>query len=427
MRTFRLIGAAASAALGLLANALTPAAAAPAPLATGLHEIAAAYDRGADVTKQPLTKLSLFSRSGDPMIRVRLMPGANADKVLTQLAALGFRLQVRSTINPSLLEGYLPLAAIHRAAEVAGIHSLHASMRPQRNVGLVTSQAVALEKADLAQARGFDGKGIKIAALSDSFDACTICSDHAAQNIASGDLPADGVFVLPGQDLAPGQGEDEGRAMLQLVHDIAPASELGFASAFISELQFSANILNLRAQFGADVICDDVIYFDEPMYSDGVLAQTVNIVSQQGAAYFSSALNNGAESYEATYDPIPFEKAAKLSAKGIGNIHLEQIPAALRPLSVHNFGHGNGSQASISNPITTADGNGSILDFQWDEPFDLGLVKTDYNIYVFDANGNWLDPTCRPTRPSSWPSCCRSRGRSSAGPTPVTTRSSSAA
>src|SRR5215469_14164631 len=393
MRSFRLIGAAVSAALGVLATAAAiPAAAEPAPLATGLREIAAAYDRGADVSAKPLTRMSLFSRSGSPMVRVRLQPGADADKVLAQLAGMGFKLQVRSTLNPSLMEGYLPLASVRHAQEISGIHSIHASLRPQANVGLVTSQAVALEKADLAQARGLTGKGMKIAALSDSFDACNFCSDHAAQNIASNDLPRDGVFVLPGQDLAPGQGADEGRALLQLAHDIAPDAKLGFATAFISEVQFSENILNLRAQFGADVICDDTIYFDEPMYSDGILAQTVDIVSQQGAAYFSSALNNGAEAYEATYEPIPFEQAAKLAGKGIGNIHLEQIPPELRPLSVHNFGHGRGAQASIANPITSADAGGAILDFQWDEPFDLGRVKTDYNIYVFDANGNWIVP-----------------------------------
>jgi hypothetical protein len=394
MRTNRYVSAAVAAAL--CAFTITPASAAPAVLGTGLREISAAYDRGDDARAQSLMRLTLRSRTGDPMVRVHLQPGVKADAVLKDLTAAGFRLQAKSSINPSLMEGYLPLKSVHSAAGVSGVKAIHAAFRPRANAGSVQSQAVAFEKADLAQARGFDGTGIKIAALSDSYNACgDFCSTDAPMDISTGDLPADGVFVLPGQDLPVGGGEDEGRGMLQLIHDIAPGAELGFASAFISEIQFAENILGLRAQFGADVICDDVIYFDEPMYSDGILAQAVNIVSQSGAAYFSSALNNGAEAYESVYSPLSFDKAQKLAGKGVGNIHLEEIPADIRPLSVHNFGQGNGQKASISNPITVA--GDSILDFQWDEPFYLGLVQTDYNIYVFDADGNWLDPNVAPT------------------------------
>jgi hypothetical protein len=387
MRIHRHLGVAVLAALCLLTT-VSPASAAPAPLAAGLKELSAAYDRG-DPRLSAQLKLHITNPAGDPLVRVHLLPNANANAVLAKLAAVGFRLQTRSSINPSLIEGYLPLAAVHAAAGIAGVHSLLATQRPIAHAGSVQSQAVALEKADIAQTRGVDGSGIRIGALSDSYDVCTACSTHAAQDIATGDLPAGGVTVL--QEILPanGPGTDEGRAMLQLVHDIAPGAQLGFASAFNGQLQFAENILALRSQFHADVIVDDVFYLDEPMYSDGILAQAVDAASQVGAAYFSSAGNNGLEAFEDTYRPVSFERAQELVERGHGNVHLEQIPAAIRPQSVHNFRNPDGS-ASITQRIST-DGE-NRLTFQWDEPFFLGLVKTDFNVYVFDKDGNWMDP-----------------------------------
>lgn len=397
MRTLRLIGAAVSATLCLLASAFAPALAGSAPLASGLRELVASYDRG-DSRLPAHLALHITSLAGDPLVLVRLQPHADANAVLRQLAAAGFRLQTRSSINPSLVEGFLPLAAVHTAAGIPGIHSLHAQQRPVRHAGLPPKQGAVLEKADIANARGVDGKGIRIGALSDSFDKCTPtgagCTDHAADDIASGALPANGVFVLQDEldDViaANGPATDEGRAMLQLVHFIAPASDLGFASAFNGELQFAENILALRSAFSADVIVDDVGYSDEPLYSDGVLAQAVDLVSQQGAAYFSSAGNNGLEAYEDTYRPISFARAKHLAEDGRSNVHLEQIPAAIRPQTVHNFNRDGAP--SITQRFTVTGGFNSVT-FQWDEPFNLGLVKTNYIVYVFDKDGNWLDPT----------------------------------
>jgi subtilase family protein len=355
-----------------------------AALARGLGQLVVAWETS-DPRLSTQLQLHVTSPAGDPLVLVQIAPGMTAAQVLPQLQAAGFQLTTRSSINPSLIEGYVPLAAARAVAAVAGVKALHATQRPVKHAGSVQSEAVALEKADLVQARGIDGTGIRLGALSDSFDTCTKCSTHAADDVKSGDLPAGGVTVL--EDFP--MGTDEGRAMLQLVHDLAPGAQLAFATANVGELDFAENILKLRSTFGADVIVDDVVYSDEPMYSDGIIAQAVDIVSQAGAAYFSSAGNNGLEAYESIYAPVPFERAQELVEDGRANVHLEQIPAAIRPMSVHNFG-GRDGRTSITQRISTT--FSQFISFQWDEPFFLGKVQTDFNIYVFDKDGNWQDP-----------------------------------
>src|SRR5262249_14143596 len=159
--------AAVAAAIFISLNTSSVAAGAGAPLATGLQQLSAAYERG-DPSLARKLKLHLTDRHGDPLVRIRLRPGADTNAVLTRLSAAGFRMQTHSSLNPSWVEGYLPLSVAHSAAQVGGVHSIHAEPRPVRRAGSVQSQAVALEKADIAQRRGFDGKGIRIAALSDS-------------------------------------------------------------------------------------------------------------------------------------------------------------------------------------------------------------------------------------------------------------------
>jgi hypothetical protein len=119
---------------------------------------------------------------------------------------------------------------------------------------------------------------------------------------ASGDLPA--VTVLPGQ---AGSG-DEGSAMLEIVHDLAPDAQLFYATAQGGVATFTNNLKALRAA-GCDIIIDDLSYFTETTFHEGqapgvlsptngaLILQAVNDVTVDGALYFSSAANSGNKSY----------------------------------------------------------------------------------------------------------------------------------
>ena len=326
------------------------------PLAGGLQQLTAAWENG-DPRLSEMLQYHLTARSGDPLVTVQLVEGVSLRQVLPEMSALGFRLTAQSSINPRLIEGYLPLSVARAVGDLAGISSTHAVQRPIQHAGLAQSQAVALQKADLVLGRGVDGAGIRVGALSDSFDLCgppDCAATNAAMDVASGDLPP-GIVVfqepdVPGDTNAP---IDEGRGMMQLVHDLAPGAQMAFATAFHGQVSFAENILRLRNEFHADVITDDVFYLDEPMYSDGVIAQAVDAAVADGAAYFSSAGNNGLEAWEDVYRPLSSAQAAALLASGAENVKLDQIPAAIRPKSFHNFRNPDGS-AAITQRFTSA-------------------------------------------------------------------------
>ena len=250
-----------------------------ARLAQGLNELVTLYQldnpKLASVMKRHLT-----TTDDDVLVDIQLQPGASAAEALSVLALEGFRLESISTLDPSLIEGYLPLWAARSAVWTDGLATIQAVQRPLSIAGAVQSQAVAFQRADQAHARGITGKGIRVGALSDSYDTCAPCSTHAADDVASGDLPTNVVVLQE----SPAPGTDEGRALLQLVHDVAPDAKLAFATADGGQVNFSNNILALRNTFKADVIVDDVVYFAEPMFSDGLLARTVDAVAKLGTA-----------------------------------------------------------------------------------------------------------------------------------------------
>ncbi len=67
----------------------------------------------------------------------------------------------------------------------------------------------------------------------------TLANDPASTDVSNGDLPGSGnpVNGTPVEVLGEypfGRRSDEGRAMLQIIHDIAPKATLAFRTGFVS-------------------------------------------------------------------------------------------------------------------------------------------------------------------------------------------------
>ena len=115
--------------------------------------------------------------------------------------------------------------------------------------------------------------------------------------------------------------------MMQLIHDVAPGSSQAFHTAFGGEAVFANGIVRLRTEANSHVIVDDVSYFAEPFFQDGIIAQAVDAVVADGAAYYSSAGNAARDSYEDT-----FRIAGLLP--GLGILHdFDEASLSLREIS----------------------------------------------------------------------------------------------
>lgn len=245
------------------------------------------------------------SRGGDrsfvpqnPVLRVRddrvaidAVAAFDAQQLRAELEALGLK---KAAVFGRMVGGLLPIASIPSMQELATLNFARAAMATT-NSGLVTTQGDVATHADVARSTfGVDGTGITVGVLSDSFDCF---GTEQAVDVASGDLPP-GIVVLEEYLCA----SDEGRALAQIIHDTAPGAGIAFHTGFNSQADFATGIMELVNDASADVLVDDVIYYAEPMFQDGILAQAVDAVVASGVPYYTSAGNHGRDSYEGAFN-----------------------------------------------------------------------------------------------------------------------------
>lgn len=300
-----------------------------------------------------------------------------AQQLLNNLEQMGLK---STSVYKNVVSGRLPLESLESVDSAAGLHHLRPAFA-RTNVGSVDSQGDVSMQSKTAKAQfGVTGAGQIVGVLSDSFNNAARIEDGApcasaldpgvalttaADDVASGDLPV--VKVL--DEIDDCGSIDEGRGMAQLIHDVAPGAGISFYSAFDGYADFANGIIAL-ADDGATVIVDDIIYFAEPMFMDGLIAQATDAVNARGIPYFSSAGNGAYDSYESEF-----------RSSGDPTSPFLQVQ--------HDFDPDAGIDGFQS--ITFPPGQ-TVLAFQWDEPFftdtnGLASSASDLDVFVYDGTG----------------------------------------
>ena len=199
--------------------------------------------------------------------------------VLKRIRDLGGTV-ISSVPKYQAIRAQLPLRAVERLAALDAIRTIRPADEAVTRKDNTSAGDVAHRANSARRTHSIDGTGIGIGVISNGVRSL-------ADRHASGDLPAR-VTVLQGQ---AGAG-DEGTALLEIVHDLAPGADLYFATGSGGQARMAVNIEAL-CEAGANVIVDDIGYLHEAAFQDDIVAQGVNAAVADGCVFFSAGGNDG--------------------------------------------------------------------------------------------------------------------------------------
>lgn len=400
----------AAALFGVACALAAPAGAVPSstPLSPLLSELARPAVRSLSHARQAARLNvaaegpgSLVREGGRVLVQARFDHGAIAAR--EDLEAAGGSVVDSSRRYQSATVSVAP-GDLHALAAVPGLESLTPVRSPMLysvncEGGSVISEGVSqLHVPQAREAFGVRGKGVTVGILSDTFNSATQAADgsgpvatHAKQDIATADLPGPAGTCSDQQVatrvLEEGPSEeaaDEGRAMAQIVHDVAPHASLAFATAFTSEERFAQNIERLARPVseggaGANVIADDVAWFEEPFFQDGPIATAINKVTADGVTYLTAAGNDNL--FDAEGNEIASWEAPAYRDSG----SCPTVLSAKLELNAHHCMDFNPTATTDNTfEITVEPGETLTVDLQWAEPWNG--VGTDIDAFLLNSS-----------------------------------------
>jgi len=281
---------------------------------------------------------------------------------ISKLESMDVKIEiVNSKFN--LIQAWVPFDKVEEVASLSFVRKITPPSYGILRTGSVNSEGdMVMGSDDVRNMLGFDGTGVMVGVISDGVD--NIEASHATGNLPDPDSITIG---------DPGSG-DEGTALLEIIHDIAPGAKLAFSEGFGTSATFINSLNFLVNDADVDIIVDDIGFLNEPYFQDGMVAQAVEDAIAKGVVYVSAAGNNADEHYQADYvDETPGDD-----------------PDGNNP---HDFGVADGGNSDITMPILVGGtlitvNNFIVVVLQWNDPW--GGSSNNYDLHLFDDEGNEL-------------------------------------
>lgn len=305
-------------------------------------------------------KIYPFRKNGQQLIIIDAVAKNDPQALLVDLKKLGLKYY---SVFGRIISGQLSVSALEKLNLLASLSEIKIS-HVLYSQGRVMSQGDRAQYSDQARARfNLTGKGVVVAVISDSFN----CLEGVKRDQATQDLPKKLFIVEDALDCI--EAMDEGRALAQIVHDIAPDAQLIFHSGSNGLAKTANAILDFAFKYQVDIIVDDMKSLSASFYQEDIISQAIKKVTKVGVTYITAAGNEGRNAYSSIY------REYKNSAFGI---------------NAHDFD--SSKEVDIYQRLNIPRGVGFGLLLQWDNPaYSISGGKgaqTDLDIFIFDQYHN---------------------------------------
>ncbi len=285
------------------------------------------------------------------------MAASGGEAALNDLITAGARIANRRGAD---VEAYLPTAALRALATATGIESARTIIRPvplATGLGIV-GEGVALHKADLWQAAGFTGSGVKVGIIDGGFIGLTARLGR--------ELPATvharcyreiGLYSSTAKSCEA--FTEHGTAVAETIADMAPGVSLYLADP-VSALDLESTVAWMTSN-GVKVINISLGFaFEGPGDSTapaGSVYAAVNQAVAGGALWVNAAGNAGEDGWTGTWKDANHNSLLEFSG------------------------------TDEANSIVLTAGNTIVVSMRWDDTW--GRSANDYDLYVFGPTGDF--------------------------------------